>query len=190
MNTSRWSMLLVLATVVVVASAHVTVSPRQILANTGGDFVLKVPTEKPVPTIKLRVEFPQGFRVSRIKAKQGWTTQIERDTSKAITAVTWSGGKIAPDEFDDFTVSARIAADAGPILAIKAFQTYEGGEVVEWTDAVDPQAKRPAPKITIMQAPSQFATTAKSNWLGASALLLGLVAVTMSMRNGKNGKNQ
>jgi uncharacterized protein YcnI len=188
MNTSRLSMLLVLATVVVVASAHVTVSPRQITGGTGGDFVIKVPTERPVPTIKVRVEFPHGFQVSRLKAKQGWTAEAERDTAKAIKAVTWSGGKIGPDEFDDFTVSARIAADAGPVLAIKAYQTYEGGEIAEWTDTLDSQSKKPAPKITVIQAPSKFATTAKSNWLGASALLLGLVAVTMSMRNSKNGK--
>ena len=190
MRTSLWSTLLVLAAVVLVASAHVTVSPRQVNAKGGGDFIIKVPTERPVPTIKLRVVFPGGFRVSRLRAKQGWTAVVERDTSKAITAVTWSGGKIGPDEFDEFVVSARVSAEPGQSLAIMAYQTYEGGEVVGWTSVADPMPKteHPAPKITVMQAPSRFATAAQGNWLGASALLLGLVAVTMTMRNGKNGK--
>jgi hypothetical protein len=71
----------------------------------------------------------------------------------------------------------------------KAYQTYEGGEVVGWTETLDPKAKHPAPKITVTAAPSRLATAAQDNWLGGVAMVLGLAALTVSMRNSKNGKS-
>jgi uncharacterized protein YcnI len=189
MRSSRLSTLLVLAAVVLVASAHVTVQPKQVTAKGYSELTIQVPTEKPEPTVKLHVEFPKELKVSRLRAKQGWTADVERDSSKAITAVTWSGGKIGPNEYDQFAVQARIPAEPA-VVAIRAFQTYEGGEVVAWADTVDPKAKHPAPKLSIVAGPSTFASTVQGNWLGGTAMLLGLVAVTMSMRNGKNGKHQ
>ena len=186
MPISRLATLLVLATIVVVASAHVTVQPKQLNAKGYSELIIQVPTEKPVPTVQLRVEFPRELRVSRLRAKPGWTAEVERDSSKAITAVIWSGGKIGPNEYDQFAIQARTPAQP-TVLAFKAFQTYEGGEIVAWADTVDPKAKHPAPKVTIVETPSGFASTIQGNWLGGTALVLGLVALTMSMRNG-NGK--
>ncbi|MSR06799.1 MAG: DUF1775 domain-containing protein [Gemmatimonadetes bacterium] len=189
MNTSRLSAILALTAVVLLASAHVTVSPREIVSKGGGVFLVNVPTERPVATVKIRVEFPEGLRVSRIRAKAGWTAAVERDTSKAITAVTWSGGKIGPDEFDEFAFNARVNAPPSK-LAFKAYQTYEGGETVAWTstDTPTPKDQHPAPQITITPVQSKYATAARENWLGATAMLLGFAALTMSMRNGRNGK--
>jgi hypothetical protein len=41
----------------------------------------------------------------------------------------------------------------------------------------------------IIPEQSRFAIAARDNWIGGSALLLGLVAITMTMRNGSNGKH-
>lgn len=187
---SHVSTLLVVAAIVLLTSAHVTVSPKTINAKGYNDFIVKVPTEKPVPTIGLRLEFPAGLKVARLRAKTGWTAQVERDTSKAITAVVWTGGKIGPDEYDEFAFSARIGAQAGDTLAIKAYQTYEGGEVVGWTETVDPKARHPAPRIAVTATPSKFASAAEGNWLGGIAMVLGLAALTVSMRSSKNGRSQ
>ena len=189
MRNSHLSTLLVVTSIALLTSAHVTVSPKTINPKGYSDFIVRVPTEKPVATVGLRLEFPTGLRVARVRAKLGWTAQIQRDTSKAITQISWTGGKIAADEYDEFAFTARIAAAAGDTLAIKAYQTYDGGEVVEWTDIVDPKAKHPAPKISVVEAPSKFASAAEGNWLGGVALVFGLVALTVSMRNGKNGKS-
>jgi uncharacterized protein YcnI len=189
MRNSFASTILVLAAIVLLASAHVTVNPREAIAKRGGLFTINVPTERPVATTKIRVEFPANLRVSRIRSKLGWTAGVERDTSKAITAVTWTGGKIGPDEFDEFAFNARINSEGADTLVLKAYQTYEGGEVVGWTETVDPKAKHPAPKITVTAAPSKFATAAQDNWLGGVAMVLGLAALTVSMRNSKNGKS-
>src|SRR5438045_2902777 len=146
MHNSRRS-ILVLAAVVVVASAHVTVQPREVVSKKGGVFTVSVPSERPVPTVKLRLEFPDGMRISRLRSKQGWTTEVEQDTSKAIRSVTWSGGKIAPNEYDEFAFNARVTSPPAQ-LGIKAYQTYQDGEVVEWTNLnPDPKAEHPAPRI-------------------------------------------
>jgi len=110
-----------------VASAHVSVTPARVPPNSSQTFTLRVPTEREAPTIRLRVEFPTELTVSRFQPKPGWTREIERDSANRIIAATWSGGKIAPGEFDDFVFTARTPAAAGKLL-VKAYQSYEGGD--------------------------------------------------------------
>jgi uncharacterized protein YcnI len=177
--------LLVVAAIALLVSAHVSVTPRTIRPGGGGDFTIRVPTEKPVPTVKVRVEFPTALRVSRLKAKPGWTAAVEKDTAGVITVATWSGGKIAAFEYDEFGFSGR-TRDSSGVLTFKAYQTYEGGEVVPWSGEVQ---NKPAPKVTIQADPSGLAAIPADRWMSGAALLLGLAAVTMTMRNG-NGKKR
>ena len=184
MQVRSFATVLGLASIALVASAHVTVQPRQVAAGTRyGEFAVRVPTEKPVPTIKIRVEFPAGLRVARLKVKPGWTAQLERDSAKIITGVTWSGGRIGPDEYEDFYFSGNVLAKAGDTLMVRAYQTYEGGEIVEWTDTVDPHAPRPAARIAITGEPSGLAAFTPATWIGGLALLVGFIALTLSMRS-------
>jgi uncharacterized protein YcnI len=133
------------------ASAHVTVTPSTAPANTSQELMVRVPTEKEVPTIRVRVEFPGGLTVSRFKPLPGWNREVERDSQQRITSVTWSGGQVAPGEYMDFPFMARTPADAGKI-AFRALQTYQGGEVVEWTGAEG--TERPAAILTVGAAPA------------------------------------
>jgi uncharacterized protein YcnI len=178
-----------LVAIVLVASAHVTIQPRQVAAGTRyGEFAVRVPTEKPVPTIKIRVEFPPGLRVARLKAKPGWTAALERDSAKIITGVTWTGGKIGPDEYEDFYFSGNVTAAAGDTLMVRAWQTYEGGEIVEWTDTVDPRAARPAARVVVTGQPSGLAAMPVGTWLGGTALLLAFIALTLAMRKNRSAE--
>jgi YD repeat-containing protein len=136
------------------AAAHVTVNPNQAVPNTSQLFTVRVPTEKDEPTVRVRVEFPNGLTVSRFQPKPGWTRTMDRDASGRIVAVTWSGGRIEPAEFEDFVFQAR-TPDASGKLAFRAFQTYLGGETVEWVGAEG--ADRPAAIVEVKAAP---ATTA------------------------------
>jgi uncharacterized protein YcnI len=99
----------------------------------------------------VRVEFPADLTVSRFKPLPGWTREVERDAQQRITSVTWSGGQIAPGEYMDFPLMARTPAEAGKI-AFRALQTYQGGEVVEWTGAEG--TERPAATVTVGAAPA------------------------------------
>ncbi|HEX2035610.1 MAG TPA: YcnI family protein [Chloroflexota bacterium] len=131
------------------AAAHVGVTPREARPATSETFTVRVPTERDEATVRVRVEFPAGLVVSRFQPKPGWQREVERDSAGQLTAVTWSGGRIEPGEYDDFLFIARTPQDAGK-LSFKAYQTYEGGETVAWVDAEG--AARPAAVVELKAA--------------------------------------
>lgn len=114
-----------------VAYAHVVVSPEEVPAGDYQKLTVSVPTEREVPTTDVRVEVSDGFEVLGVRPEPGWTYDFEEDAG-IITAITWSGGEIEPREFQEFTIQTR-TPDEGGEFAWNAFQTYENGEVVEWT---------------------------------------------------------
>jgi uncharacterized protein YcnI len=130
------------------ASAHVTVEPRESTTRAFQRYTVRLPTEKDVPTIKIRVEFPAGVVVSRFLPKAGWTRDTEKDGTGRLVAVTWSGGQIAPDEFEEFGFIGRNPAEAGAI-SWKAYQTYQDGETVEWSG---PEGSDKPASVTIIRA--------------------------------------
>jgi uncharacterized protein YcnI len=133
-----------------VASAHVTVNPNEAKPDSSQTFNVRVPTEKDnEATVRVRVEFPSGLTVSRFQPKPGWTREVERDGQQRLAAVTWSGGRIEPGEYDEFAFIARTPKDA-TALSFKAYQTYQGGETVEWVGAEG--ADRPAARVALRGA--------------------------------------
>jgi uncharacterized protein YcnI len=88
------------------AWAHLVVSPEEVAAGDYTTLTVSVPTEKEVPTTKIRMEVPEGFLLSGVQPVPGWEYAFEEDGG-VITAVTWSGGEIGPREFQQFLVQAR-----------------------------------------------------------------------------------
>jgi YD repeat-containing protein len=145
--------ILVLAAALVVAcggtaSAHVSIEPKQATTRGFQEYVVRVPTEKDVPTLSVRMVFPEGFEVMRFRRVAGWTYELERDAKGRIVGVTWSGGKIAREEYELFSFMAR--ASAPGTYQLNAYQTYQGNDVVGWENPTEP---RPAPIVTIVAAP-------------------------------------
>lgn len=138
------------------ASAHVTVQPNESIVGTFSRFVVRVPTEREVPTIKITVELPPLAFVS-FEPKEGWKRTAEmieldepievfgQEITETVGSVTWAGGSIGPGEFDEFGFSARMP-DEETSLVFTASQTYQGGEVVEWAGA--PDSEEPAALVT------------------------------------------
>jgi len=128
-------MLLVTAFLVVVtggvAWAHVTVSPKEVPADSYQVLVVRAPTEKDISTTGIRVEVPEGFTVSGVRPVPGWESEFEEDAG-VIRAITWSGGEIQPREFQEFAIQAKTPEQTGE-YSWRAFQTYGDGSVVEWT---------------------------------------------------------
>src|SRR5262252_1531065 len=83
-----------------VATAHVTVQPKQAPAKSFTEYLVRVPTEKDVPTLSVRMTFPEGFEVLRFRRTPGWNYELERDAKGRIVAVTWSGSKISKEEYE------------------------------------------------------------------------------------------
>mgnify|MGYP001355595188 CR=1 FL=1 len=176
-----------------IASAHVTVQPKEAPANSYQVFTVRVPTEKEAATTQVKVVIPQGVSVSRFEPKFDWSYEVEKGADGAIVSVTWkaTGAGLSGTEFGDFRMSGKVAEDAKE-LVWKAYQTYADGEVVEWTGA--PDADKPASVTTVTAAAGDAhgaaAADDESNEgrdpltfsLAVAAMGLSVVAFAMSLR--------
>ena len=92
------------------ASAHVSAQMYGSTATSGGyGFTfLRVPHGCGADaTNKVSVQIPAGVTAVKPQAKAGWTVTKSKDSNGNITEVTWSGGVLPTDEFDDFGLSVK-----------------------------------------------------------------------------------
>lgn len=155
------------------ALAHATLEVASAPANSTFKAVLRLPHGcEGEATHTLTVTMPEGFIAVKPMPKAGWTLATTKgdyeksyklwgDTvSSGVTEVTWSGGNL-PDEFyDEFVFQGRVTDLApGTVLPFKAVQTCANGEVA-WTDvAAEGQdahdLPHPAPTLRVAEAGGQ-----------------------------------
>jgi uncharacterized protein YcnI len=196
--------LIVLVFLVVVSrvSAHVTVQPKEAVVGYTVSSV-RVPNEKDIATIQVRVLVPEGVDVHGVMPVFGWTHTEKREEIKKdamtgdshggeevgpITEIVWSGGRINSGEFMEFPLSVQYEADAEKVTW-KAYQTYANGEVVPWDGSDE---KHPAAQVTILKEAkvdtltknmtSAPAASAQSSWLSVAALLVSAGALVVSFK--------
>ncbi len=141
------------------AEAHVTVQPNEAPEGAYTVLDLRVPNESDHSnTTKVAVQFPEGFGEVSYQAVPGWTVEVIHEKLKkpiqtddgpvteGVKEVIFSGGKLAPGQFQDFPLSVQIPGKAGEELTFKAVQTYED-EVVRWIGA--PETEHPAPQVLV-----------------------------------------
>jgi uncharacterized protein len=142
------------------AEAHVTLQPNE--APEGAYTVLdvRVPNESEGEnTTKVAVQFPEGFGDVSYQAIPGWNVEVihqklkvpiqtdDGPVTEGVKEVIFSGGKLAPGQFQDFPLSVQIPGKAGEELTFKAVQTYEK-EIVRWIGA--PESEHPAPRVLVL----------------------------------------
>jgi periplasmic copper chaperone A len=140
------------------ALAHITTTPDSAAAGSAAVLTFHVPDEEAnAATTKLDIRIPTDHPIAQLLVKPvaGWTISVRTVTlakpvvtddgqfTQAVSEVIWSGGRIQPGQFQDFTVSADPLPQGVSELAFKAIQTYSDGHVVRWIDL--PQAGQPAP---------------------------------------------
>jgi uncharacterized protein YcnI len=151
------------------ATAHVTIDQAE--ASKGGFVTLRfrVPTEREdASTTQLEVNLPTEtpIRSVRVQPKAGWnyeleTTQLDEpivtddgeEITEVVSKITWSGGKIAPGEFDEFGVSMGPLPEDVDHVLFPSLQTYDSGEVVRWIEepAEDGnEVENPAPMLRLV----------------------------------------
>lgn len=124
------------------AAAHVVADPAE--GQAGGYFrtALRVGHGCGAsPTIAVKVMLPEGLATARPQAKPGWQIEIEtaklakpvdaghgRSSETAVTAITWRGGNLPNEQFDEFGLSLKLPDNAGP-LWLKVIQTCKEGEL-------------------------------------------------------------
>ena len=119
------------------------------------------------PTTAVRVELPEGFVDAKPVPKSAWNIEIQQGdfartydvhgekVSSGPVAITWSGGSLADEHYDEFTVRGTIAGvDQGQRLYFKTTQTCPSGKQEAWVEepaeGQDPHAlDYPAPFVTV-----------------------------------------
>ena len=136
-----------------VAWAHVTVTPDTAKKGAFQIVSFSVPNESDsASTVKVEVSIPQDQKISsvRVQPKPGWTTTVQK-SGGVVSVVAWEGGRIAPDQFDLFTISLGPLPKAKQVT-FKAVQTYSDGSVVRWIEDQPkgaPEPDHPAPVLRL-----------------------------------------
>jgi uncharacterized protein YcnI len=161
------------------ASAHVSVNPREATKGGFAKLAFRVPNERPDSgTTKVEVSFPVDHPLAflNVRPVEGWTYKIERqklatpiksdepgeeDVTDYISKITWEGGTIAPNEFQEFEVSGGPLPDDVDQIIFKAVQTYASGEIVRWIEeptAGGEEPEHPAPVLKLVAGEDEHAT--------------------------------
>jgi uncharacterized protein YcnI len=182
------------------ASAHVTANPSTAEPGSYSKVSFRVPNEEQgADTTKLEIDLPADHPIASVSVRPvpGWTVKVKEaklatpiksddaEVTKAVSTITWSGGKIVPGQFQEFDVSMGPLPTDTDRLMFKAKQTYSNGEVVTWDQ--DPgnggqEPEHPAPTLHLVAAakdasakvPVSSGSSASSSDDGTARLLGGL----------------
>ena len=158
------------------AQAHAVLERREAEAGSGYRGVVQVMHGcGESPTRSVRVTIPEGAVGARPMAKPGWTVATRRAPyaktypsphgalSEGVSEITWSGGVLPADQFDEFVFTARLADDLRPgeALYFPVEQVCEAG-AHRWVQVPTPgqdarALAEPAPSLRILPAAAQVA---------------------------------
>ncbi len=147
------------------ALAHVTLANPQAAVGSYYKAVFKVPHGcKGSPTVKLRIQIPDGVIAIKPQPKAGWQIETVTGTyhkaytlhgaqvTSGVREVSWSG-KLPDAYFDEFAFQAYLTPDlpAGTSLNFPVVQECEKG-VERWIDSKE-SSPTPAPRLHLLPKP-------------------------------------
>ena len=153
------------------ASAHVEMSPDRVDPGSFTLYTVLSPNESAQPLTGLRLTVPDGMEVDGAAATPGFTTELVRDQSHRIVAISWQGGSVAPENLGLFRFSASVGTRE-TTLHLVGVQTFADGSSKVW--------KTPVVEVAKASAGSSGDTTGRS--LGAAALGLAAAALAVAFR--------
>ena len=163
------------------AWARAVVFPKTSTPGAYEKYSLRVINEREVPTLRVEIHFPAGLRVVSFGDVPGWKLEILTDTAQRITGAIWTG--VLPRlRFVELPFIAVNPKDSTS-LAWPTYQTYQGGERVEWTSP-DTSSKTPVSTTLISEAtpPPPIKVSRTSLYISLVALLFALTALAVALR--------
>lgn len=177
-----------------IAAAHVTLETREARAGTGYKAVLKVPHGcDGAATLKVHALIPDGVIAVKPMPKPGWQVETVKgryersypylhgqQLSEGVKEITWSGGALPDEHYDEFVFTGFLAADLpeGRVYFPVTQECEKGAAQWVETPAAGQSAhalKAPAPALMVLaqhttgQAPQPAATVFKAGSLTIEA---------------------
>jgi uncharacterized protein YcnI len=155
------------------ASAHIFLEAKQATIGASYKAVFAVPHGcSGSPTIKIRVQIPEGVIAVKPMPKAGWNVDVVEGKyageyeyhgnklSSGVKEVVWSGGKLPDHNYDEFVVSTYLTDGLKPdtTLYFPVVQECEHG-VSRWIEipaagtARGHEGKTPAPGVKLLPKP-------------------------------------
>jgi uncharacterized protein YcnI len=139
------------------AGAHATVQLYGSEPGVGayGHIFLRIPHGcEGRSTDTVEVTIPTGFTSVKPERKDGWKTRITRNEKGRITTISWHGGNLPDDHFEDFGLSVKYPEKPGT-YHLPTVQRC-GKASVAWDQIAkpgqDPKAlERPAPRVIVAE---------------------------------------
>ncbi|RVV98091.1 DUF1775 domain-containing protein [Mesobaculum littorinae] len=150
------------------AIAHVTVVAEKSAPGATTKLTLRVPHGcDGEATEEIRVELPEGVYAAKPMPHAGWEIDTETgayatpydnhgtEMTEGVRSITWSGGSLPDDFYDEFSFRAALGAELAPgaVLYMPTVQTCATGEEA-WTDTSGGHDGKPAPALTLAEAPT------------------------------------
>jgi uncharacterized protein YcnI len=166
------------------ALAHITITPGSAKAGSAAVLTFHVPDEEArayVTRVDMQVPTDHPIAQLLVEPVAGWTISVRTVTlakplvtddgqfTQAVSEVIWSGGRIAPGQFQDFSLSADPLPANVTQLVFKAIQTYSNGDVVRWIDVPAPGQAEPDHPAPVLALTAAAPGTAGTDGTGAAA---------------------
>ncbi len=150
------------------ARAHMTFETATASPGAQWKGVLRLPHGcEGSPTTGVRVTMPDGLFSVKPMPKAGWKldttraayakpyTEHGKAISEGVNSISWSGGRVAEDEYDEFIFVATLAPDLAHPLAFPVLQTCEKGTAT-WEPKLKiagdmPASDKPAGPLVVSQ---------------------------------------
>ncbi|HUQ62525.1 MAG TPA: hypothetical protein VM121_02075 [Acidimicrobiales bacterium] len=130
------------------ALAHEEITPSTVSIGKPAFFLLSAANEASVDLIRISVTAPAGAPFgTTTRQPAGWTVQ------KSDTEITWSGGKVAPDTFEQWGFEIE-GADQPGALVFKVGSEFANGNSDSHDVVVTAVADGQAPATTAPGAPA------------------------------------
>jgi uncharacterized protein YcnI len=149
------------------ASARVTAGPGSVQGGGTETFAVRLSNEQPdLATTRLELTFPTDLVIPLVEvAPMGkWDVEVNmrpvnppvtvdgQEVDEAVASIVWTGGEVAPNQSEEFLVTAGPLPAEGGRVVLAAAQGYEDGTVDRWT-APTPSGWPGAPTIAITPHP-------------------------------------
>ncbi len=115
------------ALAVIPAFAHATLEKQEAAIGSSYKGVMRVPHGcSGSATIRVRIRIPEGMVGVKPMPKPGWTLETTKGPyartyelmhgkiSEGVKEISWSGGRLPDDQYDEFVFTGSIASDLTP----------------------------------------------------------------------------